>query len=52
MGLKSVLSEIIPIAEVCAYSTLEDMERAGADSFFHYFVSAQVVLTNPDFFIS
>jgi DNA-binding CsgD family transcriptional regulator len=52
MGLKSVLSEIIPIAEVCAYSTLEDMERAGADSFFHYFVSAQVVLINPDFFIS
>ena len=51
MGLKSVLSEIIPIAEVCTYSTLADMEKDEADSFFHYFVSAHVVLESPSFFI-
>jgi DNA-binding CsgD family transcriptional regulator len=51
MGLKSVLTEIIPIAEVCAFASLEDMEKDDADSFFHYFVSAQAVLVTPDFFI-
>ena len=51
MGLKSVLTEIIPIAEVCAFATLSDMEKDDADSFFHYFVSAQAVLATPDFFI-
>ncbi len=52
MGLKSVLSDIIPIAEVCAYASLEDMGKDSADSFFHYFVSAQSVLESPDFFFA
>ncbi len=51
MGLKSVLADIIPIAEVCAYASLEDMEKDDADSFFHYFVSAQTVLEASDFFL-
>ncbi len=50
MGLKSVLADIIPIAEVCAYASVEDMERDDADSFYHYFVSAQTVVESPDFF--
>lgn len=51
MGLKSVLTEIIPIAEVYAYSSCTDMEKGDVDSFFHYFVSAHDVLANPDFFL-
>jgi DNA-binding CsgD family transcriptional regulator len=51
MGLKSVLTEIIPIAEVYAFASCADMEKCDADSFFHYFVSAQDVLANSDFFL-
>ena len=51
MGLKSVLTEIIPIAEVYAFSTCTDMEKYDADSFFHYFVSAQELLANSEFFL-
>ena len=51
MGLKSVLTEIIPIAEVYAFSTCIDMEKYDADNFFHYFVSAQELLSNSEFFL-
>lgn len=51
MGLKSIIMEIIPIAEVCVFSSFGLMEKSVADSFFHFFISARTLLENSAFFL-
>ncbi len=50
LGLKSMIDDIIPKADVCTFSSFEDMEAEQA-AFFHYFVSASILLTHSDFFL-
>ena len=51
MGLKSIISDIIPKVDVSVFSSLDDLNaEAQATPFFHYFVSSQMLLANADFF--
>ena len=50
IGLKSILERIIPVAEVCAFSSIGELRVAG-DDFFHYFVSAQIFIEENRFFL-
>ena len=50
MGLKSIFTDLVPMAEVCTYVSYEEMGQDGADGFFHYFVAANCLLENVDFF--
>jgi len=50
-GLKSILEEIIPMADVTDFSDVDVfLEENEITPFFHYFVSAQLLLNNVDFF--
>lgn len=65
MGLKSIIDEIIPMVDVSVFSSLDELlseesatQSAGSEAdkngelrFFHYFVSAQILLENSDFFL-
>lgn len=50
LGLKSILERIVPIAEVCTFTSAEEMTASG-ESFFHYFVSAPIFLENNTLFL-
>jgi len=52
-GLKILLQDIIPMADVTDFPSVEDfMEENQITPFFHYFVSAQLLIDNIDFFMS
>lgn len=56
-GLKSILCDMVPMAEVSTFSSFEDMlqEENSSDEtvpFFHFFVSSQVLITHADFFLA
>ena len=55
-GLKSIITDMVPMADVCAFASLEEMiqeEDASDESlcFFHFFVSTQVLIAHADFFL-
>ena len=52
MGLKSIFTDLVPMAEVCTYISFEEMEQDGTDEFFHFFVASNSLLDNIDFFRS
>jgi len=52
MGLKSIFTDLVPMAEVCTYISFEEMEQDGTDDFFHFFVASNSLLDNIDFFRS
>ena len=43
LGLKSILERIVPVAEVYAFTAVDEMIASG-ENFFHYFVSSQIFL--------
>ncbi len=52
MGLKSILSDIIPMVDVSVFSSVKEMLDEQVETpFFHYFVSSTLLLTHTDFFI-
>ena len=52
MGLKSVISGIIPMVDVSVFASVEELCAEEAETpFFHYFVSAQLLLQHSDFFL-
>ena len=51
IGLKQLLQTVLPIMQVETFASLQHLEAAGADSFFHYFVAMPVVLENSSFFL-
>lgn len=52
MGLKSMICDIIPMVDVSVFSSVEELEEEAVQTpFFHYFVSAQILLTHSDFFL-
>ena len=56
-GLKSILCDMVPMADVSTFCTLDDLLREEENSdesvrFVHYFVSAQVLVAHADYFLS
>ena len=51
LGLKQILQTVAPVMQVETFASLEELESAGADSFFHYFVAMTIVLENRSFFL-
>ncbi len=52
-GLKNILLDIIPMADVSEFSSVESfMEENEITPFFHFFVSAQLLLKHVDFFLN
>ena len=49
MGLKTILLNVMPIADINTFCTFCEMEAAGPDSFMHYFVALKVVLEQTSF---
>lgn len=50
VGLKQILQQVMPIADISTFSSLEELEMEGADSFFHFFVEMSIVLSQRSFF--
>lgn len=50
MGMKSVISDLVPMAEVCVYQSCEEMEQDDPGDFIHFFVSANCLLEHVPFF--
>lgn len=50
IGLKSILERIIPMAEVCTFSSADELRAAG-DAFYHHFVSSQIFIEESRFFL-
>ena len=52
MGLKAIIDEIIPMAEVGVYDSLDELNgEADTAGFFHFFVSAQALFESMSFFL-
>ncbi len=53
-GLKSMISDIVPMIDVSVFSSVEKMlaESDEMAPFVHFFVSSQVLIANPDFFLA
>lgn len=50
LGLKQILQNVVPIISVETFSTFEEFEKAGPNTFFHYFVAQNIVLENRQYF--
>ena len=50
VGLKQILQQVMPIADISTFSSFDELEMEGADSFFHFFVEMSIVLSQRSFF--
>lgn len=51
LGLASILERIMPMAAPSVFASVREMEEAGTTEFFHYFVAAEVLLSEAAFFL-
>ena len=51
MGLKQILQNVIPIMTVDTFGSFAELTSNNPDSYFHYFVSMDIVLRNRTFFL-
>lgn len=51
MGLRQLLQAVMPIMEVEAFGSFEELERADKGQFVHYFVAQTVVLEHQQYFV-
>lgn len=52
LGLKAIIERLMPIGEVCLFSSAEDIVAQPEDCFAHFFVSAQVFADNSTYFLA
>lgn len=52
VGLKSILQNVMPIADIETFCTFNELEAANPDKFMHYFVAIKFVLENRNFFLN
>jgi DNA-binding CsgD family transcriptional regulator len=52
IGLRSILSEVVPFAELCIYGSFEDFIADNPEDCFHYFISSRILFLNGAYFIS
>lgn len=52
-GLKNILSDMAPMADVSVFPSVEDMQKESDEMapFVHFFVSSQVLIEHADFFL-
>ncbi|MDE6353711.1 MAG: response regulator transcription factor [Prevotella sp.] len=50
LGLKYILQDVMPIAQVDTFGSFAELDANEPDSYFHYFVSMDILLPNRDFF--
>lgn len=50
-GLRCIITKMMPGIEIHLFSTFKEMEESGIDYFYHYFISASVLMDNSAFFI-
>ena len=50
LGLKRLLMSVMPIAEVDAYATMNELLANNPEQYVHYFVAVSVLLEHPAFF--
>lgn len=51
MGLRGIIERMIPMATVRTFNSFEQLIRDTPDMYFHYFISAQILLEHSSFFI-
>ena len=51
LGLKQILQNVMPIMTVDTFGSFAELEANDADSYVHYFVSMDIVLSNRTFFM-
>lgn len=51
MGLKQILQNVIPIMTVDTFGSFAELTSNNPDSYFHFFVSMEIVLRNRTFFL-
>ena len=52
IGLKSLLQNVMPIADIETFSTLSELETAGAQQFIIYSLALKIMLENRPFFLA
>lgn len=50
LGLKHILQEVMPMAEIDTYGSLAELEANQSQHYFHYFAHFSIVLANMAFF--
>ncbi len=50
IGLKSILQNVIPVMRVDVFGSFAELTASEPESYFHYFVSMDIMLPNMDFF--
>ena len=51
LGLKQILQNVMPIMTVDTYGSFSELCSNNPESYFHYFVSMEIVLRNRPFFL-
>ncbi len=51
IGMRSVLSQLVPFANLSTYSSFDKFIIDNPDDFFHYFVSSKILFLNSSFFV-
>ena len=51
MGLRQLLQDVVPFAEICCFGSFSELMANNPDDFFHYFVAMNIVLENRPFFL-
>lgn len=51
LGLKQLLQNVLPIMTVDTFGSFAELESSHPDSYVHYFVSMDILLSNRQFFI-
>ena len=51
LGLKQILQNVIPIMTVDTFGSFAELTANNPDSYFHYFVSMNIVLQERPFFL-
>ena len=51
MGMASILERIMPMATPSVFASVKEMEENGNTGFVHYFVAAEVLLSQATFFL-
>jgi len=51
IGLRSILSEVVPFAQLSIYGSFEEFIEDNPEDCFHYFISSGILLQNSSYFI-
>lgn len=51
LGLAGLIEQMMPMAEACLFHDFDEMQEAGAENFFHYFIASSVLMEHAQFFL-